>query len=195
MTFDDMRFWGQGTWSDNTFCAWPQSKRQHPMKGDNCGFLGCYFNDDGINSMHDEFFAPMSAEVPAILNLAREEAPDMAVSLHSHHVAPVPVCPVYVPQEIKHDIKQLSVNYAKIMKRHNLPTWKFEYVYEKGKVPPTFNLVSALYHVSGAKSFHFECPHGIVHEDTPTFSMDDILEMQLGLYEAMMNYELNDGSK
>ncbi|MHC4208035.1 MAG: MGH1-like glycoside hydrolase domain-containing protein, partial [Planctomycetota bacterium] len=59
MTLSDLRFWGQGTWSDDTFCGWPQSKRQHPMAGDNVGFLGCYFNDKGINPMHDEFFDPM----------------------------------------------------------------------------------------------------------------------------------------
>jgi heparin/heparan-sulfate lyase len=37
MEEDDLRFWGQGTWSDDTFCDWPQSKRQHPMAGDNVG--------------------------------------------------------------------------------------------------------------------------------------------------------------
>ena len=64
MTGDDLRFWGQGTWKDGTLCDWPACKRQHPMAGENIGFLGCYFNDAGINPMHDEFFAPMSPEAP-----------------------------------------------------------------------------------------------------------------------------------
>jgi len=37
MGIEDLRFWGQGTWSDDTFCGWPESKRQHPMLGDNEG--------------------------------------------------------------------------------------------------------------------------------------------------------------
>ncbi len=81
MALEDLQFWGQGTWSDDTFCGWPESKRRHPMAGDDVGFLGCYFNDKGINPMHDEFFAPMGPEAPAILKVAREEGPDLAVSL------------------------------------------------------------------------------------------------------------------
>ena len=59
MGVDDVRYWGQGTYTDDTFCGWPGCKRQHPMLGDNVRFLGCYFNDAGVNPMHDEFFAPL----------------------------------------------------------------------------------------------------------------------------------------
>jgi hypothetical protein len=58
------------------------------MKGD-VGILGAYFNDDGVNLMHDDFFLPMARETDAILRLARGEAPDVAVSLHSHESPPV----------------------------------------------------------------------------------------------------------
>jgi hypothetical protein len=65
MADEDLRFWGQGTWKDDTFCDWPQCKRVHPMVGPDVGFLGCYFNDAGVNPMHDEFFAPMGPEAGA----------------------------------------------------------------------------------------------------------------------------------
>ncbi len=81
MTLHEFQFWGQGTWSDNTIAVWPVSKRQHPRVGPEIGWLGCYFNNDGINPMHDEFFAPMGPEAPAILKVAMEEGPDVAVSL------------------------------------------------------------------------------------------------------------------
>ena len=45
------------------------------MVGD-VGILGAYFNDDGVNPMHDDFFLPMASETEAILRLAREEARD-----------------------------------------------------------------------------------------------------------------------
>ena len=60
-----MTKYGQGTHKDGTSWGWPQAKSVHPMKGD-VGILGAYFNDDGINMMHDDFFAPM-AEVAARL--------------------------------------------------------------------------------------------------------------------------------
>jgi predicted acyltransferase len=43
------------------------------MKGD-VGILGGYFNDNGINIMHDDFFMPMIEETNAILKVVRDEA-------------------------------------------------------------------------------------------------------------------------
>lgn len=186
---DDLRFWGQGTWKDDTFCDWPQCKRQHPMIGDNVGFLGCYFNDRGINPMHDEFFAPMGPESAAFLRVAREEGPDLAVSLHSHESKPAVYRPAYVPAEIQQDIRSLAQECYTLLNQRQLP-WGglFEVRAEGGKNPESFNLTSALYHTSGAGSFTFECAHGIRGACQVTF--EQILDIQLTLYEAMLNYEI-----
>ncbi len=187
MESDDLRFWGQGTWSDDTFCGWPESKRQHPMSGDNVGFLGCYFNDEGINPMHDEFFAPMGPEAPAILKVAEEEGPDMAVSLHSHESAPALLRPAYVTTEIQQDVRSLAENCYALLDKHGLPHQNpFSITPESGKNPAPFNLTSAVYHISGAISFTFECPHGMVGERTCRVNAKQILDIQLTLYEAML---------
>ena len=62
------------------------------------GFLGAYFNDGGVNLMHDEFFAPMAEETKALLRIARQEAPDFILNLHSHGAAPQVLATSYVPQ-------------------------------------------------------------------------------------------------
>lgn len=191
MQFEDLRFWGQGTWSDDTFCGWPRSKRQHPMRGENCGFLGCYFNDAGVNAMHDEFFAPMSPEVGTILDLARREAPDIIVSLHSHEAPPQFLVPTYVPKEIKQSIEQLSVRYNSELKKYGIPHREAGRSAEEGEIPPSFNLVSALYHTSGARTFTFECPHGITGDGITEFDLEDILEIQLILYKNMLEDALD----
>lgn len=190
MKLDDVRFWGQGTWSDDTFCGWPESKRQHPMTGDNVGFLGCYFNDDGINPMHDEFFAPMGPEAPAILNVAKEEGPNLAVSLHSHASAPALLRPAYVTTEIQQEVRSLAERCYALLDQRGLPhaSRPFSVASEGGKNPAPFNLTSALYHVSGATSFTFECPHGLVDERTCRVGAKEILDIQLVLYEAMLRY-------
>ncbi|HCO95656.1 MAG TPA: hypothetical protein DIU00_17205 [Phycisphaerales bacterium] len=190
MEGNDLRFWGQGTWSDDTFCGWPQSKRLHPMAGDDVGFLGCYFNDKGTNPMHDEFFAPMGPEAPAILKVAAEEGPDLAVSLHSHENKPAVLRPAYVTLQIQQDIRSLAERCYGILAERGLPHGGFfEAKPEGGKNPSPFNLTSALYHISGAGSFTFECPHGL--KDGCRVSFDQILDIQLSLYEAMLRHELD----
>jgi hypothetical protein len=192
MGLDDVRFWGQGTWSDDTFCGWPESKRQHPMVGDNTGFLGCYFNDAGINPMHDEFFDPMGPEAPAILKVAKEEGPDMAVSLHSHSSKPAVLRPAYVIMEKQEDIRKLAMECYEILKKRGLPYGSvFTSKSEGGNNPSPFNLTSAMYHISGASSFTFECPHGLDSTQACKVSFEDILDIQLALYEAMIRHELS----
>jgi len=212
MGLDDVRFWGQGTWSDDTFCGWPESKRQHPMIGENVRFLGCYFNDAGINPMHDEFFEPMGPEAPAILNIAREEGVDLAVSLHSHSSGPALLRPAYVTMEKQEDIRLLAGEYYTILKERGLAPRKagtlpyskvFDAKSEGGRPsnagfsskpavggPSPFNLTSAMYHVSGASSFTFECPHGLSSARACKVGFEEILDIQLALYEAMMRHEL-----
>jgi hypothetical protein len=191
MYTDDVRFWGQGTWSDDEFCGWPECKRQHPMVGDNVGFPGCYFNDDGINPMHDEFFAPMGPEAPAILKVAMDEGADLAVSLHSHQSAPALLRPSYVTTEIQDEVRALAVECYELLAQRELPHGKpFTTQPEGGANPAPFNLVSAIYHVSGASSFTFECPHGLLDEGACEVTPDEIVDIQLTLYEAMMRRAL-----
>jgi hypothetical protein len=189
----DLRFWGQGTWSDDTFCGWPESKRRHPMAGDDVGFLGCYFNDKGINPMHDEFFAPMGSEAPAILKVAAAEGPDLAVSLHSHENKPAVLRPAYVTEEAQQDIRSLAERCYSLLAERGLPHGGlFDINSEGGKNPSPFNLTSALYHISGASSFTFECPHGL--KDGHQVDFEQILDIQLSLYEAMLRHEIDTKS-
>jgi len=193
MESDDLRFWGQGTWKDDTFCDWPGCKRQHPMTGDNVGFLGCYFNNAGINPMHDEFFAPMGPEAPAFLKVAKAEGPDLVVSLHSHESKPAVLRPAYLPTEVQQDILSLARECYALMDQRALPHAEpFEVSAEGGKHPESFNLTSALYHVSGAGSFTFECPHGI--RGACQVTAEQILDIQLTLYEAMLRHEIGKKS-
>ena len=192
MPMDQFQFWGMGTWSDDTIAVWPKSKRQHPRVGKEIGWMGCYFNDEGINPMHDEFFAPMGPEAPAILRVAMEEGPDLAVSLHSHGSKPVVLRPAYLPMEIQAEVGELAEQFNDLMEKRDLPHGGlFEPKPESGDPPKPFNLTSALYHISGATAFTFECPHGIASEKMCQVTFEQILDIQLGLYEAMMRYAID----
>jgi hypothetical protein len=166
------------------------------MKG-GVGILGAYFNDDGVNLMHDDFFLPMARETEAILRLARREAPDVAVSLHSHEHPPVVLQTTYVPVFVKERIRDFS---ARLKARHDQRGLPYGRVLEPQADDPrpgpsaSFNLASALHHVSGAMAFVFECSHGSVSERSPAplVSHDQILDVQLTLYEEMLAFALEN---
>lgn len=191
MALCDIRFWGQGTWADGSFCDWPACKARHPMDSDNVGFLGCYFDDAGINPMHDEFMNPMGVEADAILRVAQAEGPDFAVSLHSHMRPPVLLRPAYVPLETQTEVRALAELYYALLDQEKLPHGApFDPQPEGGPHPAPFNLTSALYHISGATAFSFECPHGVLGKDACQVSLEEILDIQLLLYRAIMQHAL-----
>jgi hypothetical protein len=117
---ETMTRYGQGTRKDGTSWGWPLAKSLHPMKGD-AGILGAYFNNNGINIMHDDFFFPMAEETKSILKVARDEAPDMTVSLHSHAQPPFILQPAYVPFFIKEKVAVLANNLNKRYQELGLP--------------------------------------------------------------------------
>ena len=189
MTRADVRFWGQGTHADHRFCGWPECKRLHPMRGG--AFLGCYFNDDGVNPMHDEFFAPMGPEAPAILRLAKSEAPDIAVSLHSHAAAPTILRPAWTPLETQERARLLGEQLVRGLEARGLPAGKLPGVgAETGPICAPFNLTSALHHICGCLAITFECPHGLRDADACRVDQRRIVDIQLTLYEILFEHAL-----
>jgi len=196
-----MTKYGQGTRTEGSSWGWPQAKSLHPMKG-NVGILGAYFNDAGINMMHDDFFAPMAAETKAVLEVARSEVPDITVSLHSHESPPMLLQPEYVPWFMKNRVNSLAFRVNSRYEKANLAHVPEEWYagvrpsLEDENFPPraSFNLISALHHVSGTMAFTFECSHGTISEESPEpiVTCDDILDIQLCLYEEMLDYLLEN---
>jgi hypothetical protein len=192
-----MTKYGQGTSLDGSSWGWPGAKSVHPMKGD-VGILGAYFNDDGINLMHDDFFAPMAEETSAIMDLARSEAPDMTVSLHSHENRPRILQASYEPWFMKQRIDSLTRQLNQSYLDKGLPgvpsDWLGGPEVEDETAPPraSFNLISALHHVSGTMAFTFECSHGCISDrfPEPFVSYEDILDIQLILYDEILSFAL-----
>ncbi len=190
-----MTKYGQGTRKDGSLWGWPLAKSVHPMKGD-VGILGSYFNDNGVNMMHDDFFSPMAQETKAIMEIARSEAPDMTVSLHSHEYPPVILQPDYEPFFMKERVYELALQLNNRYKVLDLPHDDDKNIVAPGvedkDFPPRkpFNLVSALHQVSGTMSFTFECPHGSLTKNLPMppITYDDLLDIQLILYDEMLDY-------
>lgn len=180
---------GQGTRKDGTLYGWPGAKQRHPMRGD-VGLLGAYFNDDGINLMHDEWFDPMAQETKALLRVAREEAPDYILNLHSHGAAPVILPTSYVPRYCKDIQARLAGQLMDRYREAGLPAGRIPTPSEDGKTypPPPFNLTSALHHVCGGVSILFECPHGVKETRLVQVTHEQILDLQLMLFDELFAF-------
>jgi len=190
-THDTMAHFGQGSRADGSDYGWPAVKTRMPMVGD-VGFLGAYHNDDGVNPVHDYFFDPLAAETKAIFDVARREAPDYIPMLHSHGWQPRPLQTAYVPRFMKEKLHRFAQQLAERYQAEHLPFRRPDRPEEDGlEFPPrAFNLPSALHHACGAMAYIFECPHGLSDEPYPHVTHEQILDIQMILYEEVFSFAL-----
>lgn len=182
----ELRYWMQGTWKDGSLCGWPGCKEVHPIK-DHVDFLGGYFNDDGVNLMHDNFFHPMARETQALLDLCDSESADWIIHLHggsnsTNHLLQAR----YVTRECQEAIQNLAVRCDRFA-RENTPDLRFHIAEipgkESGATPPTFNLASAAHHVCGGVSTIFESNQCIIDEPGTHYNHEQVYRSHRILFE------------
>lgn len=187
----DLRYWGQGTWKDSSLCGWPECKKVHPILGHE-EFLGGYYNDNGINLMHDNFFHPMAQETQALLDLCAEEIADYVLHLHGGSNSEGDLLqPSYVPLEINEAIRSLSERCRATGRREGLAFSVLPLPgMASGDTPPTFNLVTAVHHVCGAVSVCYESNECLIDEPGPHLSHAEITRKHMILFEECMKMAL-----
>ena len=163
--FEGFRHYSQGTKGGGELIGYPACKLTHPIK-EISEFLGGYFNDDGVNIMHDNFFMPMAEETKALLKVADEYVPDMTIQLHGGgNCRQVFMSSDYVPKKVREKIQRLSdsVKQASIAAGvgdhyHNASLLEGR---ENNEVPPSFNLVSAWTALCGEPCICYESNQGL----------------------------------
>ena len=164
-SFEDLRYYNQGTWLDGTLCGWPQCKKVHPIKP-YVDYLGGYYNDDGVNMMHDDFFGKMSSEVRAVLDVCLEEAPDFSALLHGG--ANTRGC-IILPSYASGNSKEIVLSIAEANAAKGAPYGlkpgvnRTIYAKENEPTPPSFNLISAMHHCCGETCVTFESNQGLTY--------------------------------
>lgn len=183
------RHYFQGTWKDGSLCNWPECKAVHPIL-DHVDFLGSYFNDDGVNFMHDNFFSPMAKETVALLGLCENWVPDITILLHGGgNMNPALLQPSYVPKYMNKAIYDLAINvkeaadnrgYVDMFQILDIPC-------DKGAYPPaSFNLTSACSHIMGEICITFESNQGLDYNNPHT--PDEIYSAHKFLFEETFRY-------
>ena len=186
MSWKEMEKWGTGTKKNGETYWWPNCKAVHPMKGD-VGILGGYFDDSGVNIQHDEWSSPMSPATRAILELARNEGPDLLLNLHSDGSGPELLPLNYVPYYAKLKLEEIAHSYCWNLKKMEYPflTYQFFKDDDPSKCPPPFNLDSMLFHTGVDLCITHESPQGFLDEDYKYgYTYEDLLNIHHILFET-----------
>lgn len=183
----DLRYWGQGTWKDGSLCGWPECKKIHPIK-DAVDFLGGYYNDDGVNLMHDDFFAPKAAETKALLDLCERECADIVIHLHGGGDSKGNLMQTsYMSNPAKAIVEKLAkACYEKGQTEGLNFVGPHACSLDDGPVPGAFNLASAVHHKCGAVSFVYESNECIIDEPGPKLTHEQVTRMHMIVFEETL---------
>lgn len=187
MTFDEFRYYDQGTWKGGELCGWPGCKSIHPIK-EECEFLGGYFNDDGVNMMHEDFFGEISNESKILIDVCRKEVPDLSIQLHGGTNCICTLLPnEYGSQENLERCMRLS-NAVKVTLEENGISYKVSGV---GVISSAFGLKGAMHHVCGEPVLTFESNQGLLDCGAACYTYDEIYRSHMLLFEESAKYVLS----
>ena len=180
---DDVYYYGQGLTRAGEILRWPECKRRHPVAAEEMAFLGGYYNDDGVNIQHEDFFSPtLAPETRSLLDLVRREVPDCVLSLHSCGAGPFFIAPDNL---IAQSYQYLQLQLATIVAaRHRMAGLRPNDSPRTGPVGG-FHFQTAVHYASGALPLLFEFPHGLRGKP---YTLDEILDTGLTMLEEVLGF-------
>lgn len=194
--FEGFRYYSQGTWKDGSLCMHPGCKEVHPIK-EASGFIGGYFNDNGVNIVHDNFFFPMAEETKALLRVADEYVPDISLHLHGGGNCKQQFFQFdYISGRVKEKIRTLSALVAEASAKADLGEQYFQREvegYEDKNPEPSFNIQSAWTAICGEPAIIYESNQGLFYEEGRkgwdiSYSFEDIYRNHKILFRTTFNY-------
>ncbi|MBQ4323555.1 MAG: hypothetical protein IJC19_06425 [Clostridia bacterium] len=185
-TLHEMQYYNQGTWKDGTLCGWPGCKAVHPIK-DHVEFLGGYFNDDGINMMHEDYFGKISNETAALFEICRTEAPDFTVLLHGGGNTVNTLVPYEYVSRGSHE-ESLAVS-RRLKERCDQEGVR--YAVREACIPNSgFGLCCAMHHLCGGVVLTYESNQGLADIGNAKYTYDEIYQAHLLLFEEVAKHLL-----
>ena len=178
------QYYAHGMWKDGTPCSYPFHKETLPLPLDRIGHLGAYFNDNGVNCQHDDFFGTVQPETAALIALAHAERPDCILSCHACEADPGFSGPHMTNSAAA---EAMTTRIAEAVLAKHLAAHLRPYEKLNVKRHSYFYLQDILYMASGALPLLYEFPHGAVNVP---FTQDEIVDLGLILFEELMRFGL-----
>ena len=198
-TFEDLRYYNQGTWLDGTLCGWPECKKFHPIKP-YVDFLGGYYNDDGVNMMHDDYLVNPSNEVINVVRAARDFAPDMSLLFHGGTNTTNGFFPVgYLSKRAYDDLNDYGAALtAKFAENGQVFKSREQFVgtVESQNPPAPMSLPTVIHHVCGEPAITYESNQGLVAygPNQMVLNNDEIYLCHMLAIEATVEWVLKNKS-
>jgi len=186
-------YYAQGTWKNGELCGHPACKRCHPIR-DHADFLGCYFNDDGVNIQQDAI-VPLAKETRFLMETAHEFAPDVLMNIHGATSNPSHImgCPV-MPPKLGNEVVELE---GRLFRAFTASGFKYTKVGRKENPDREFyplGLTGALHLCCGGLSMTFESNQGVdFYPGDPWYQVLDheqIYRTHILLYRELFQYTL-----
>lgn len=197
--FESFRYYSQGTWKDGTLCMHPGCKEVHPLK-DACEFIGGYFNNDGVNIVHDNFFFPKAKETESLLKVADEFVPDISLHLHGGGNCRNTFYQFdYMPKIVKDKIASLNRRIKQTLTdlgegdRYTEREVVGNENNTELKSPPSFNIQSAWTAICGEPAIVYETNQGLFYEEgrpgwKDVYSFEEIYFHHRHLFKETFNF-------
>ena len=190
MTTDEFRYYAQGTWKNGLLAGWPDCKKVHPIKNA-ADYLGAYYNDDGVNMMHDNFSFLMAEETKLLLEIADRFAPDITVLLHGCAGARSELLmPKAVHKHFKDEAYRFSKELTERCAEKDISLTLSAPLYGDDEPIHSYNLVSAITNTCGELCTVYECNQGL-EDSIHKISYEAMYKQHLILFELACEYAKN----
>jgi hypothetical protein len=197
-TFHDLRYYNQGTWKDGTLTGWPGCKMVHPIK-DYVDYLGGYFNDDGVNMMHENFIGgPLSTGTQLVFDICCKYAPDFSILLHGgdncyNHI----LYPAYASLKTKQEVEKVVEAVAARSEKDGVRYTRTAPGRPEDNIAqvPSFNLISAMHHCCSEPAVTYESNQGLIEHREPVYDYAEIYAAHMILFTETIREQLKRYNK
>ncbi len=197
-TFQDLRYYNQGTWKDGTLTGWPGCKAVHPIK-DAVDYLGGYFNDDGVNMMHENFIGgPLSTGTQLVFDICCKYAPDFSILLHGgdncyNHI----LYPAYASLKTKQEVEKVVEAVAARSEKDGVRYTRTAPGRPEDNIAqvPSFNLISAMHHCCSEPAVTYESNQGLLEYKNTVYDYAEIYAAHMILFTETIREQLKRYNK
>lgn len=194
-TFEDLRYYNQGTWKNGELCGWPGCMKYHGIN-EYCDFVGGYFNDNGVNFNNDDFFVDPQPETRTILALARDYMPDISIMLHGGDNTKG----MFNPPRYTPNVSYVAMDLlgARVQEATREAGYEFHYASipigtrESNRAAVSFGISCAFTHTCGEPCFIYESNQGLTEHPhgSPGQTNEEIFHRHMILFETTIKWIL-----
>jgi len=179
-----------GVGQDGVKYVYPQVKNIFPIPPERTAFMGCYFNDAGVNLQYDFCQVRRQPETTAWMEYYLAERPDGVLIAHCNAGSMLGPPEAYLPEGFQHEYSRLAGALRSRLTREGLNTGRSSWAGLPGMGQPFLDQINAVYHVCGAMPMLCEFPAGT---HTHYYSCDQMLDIGLLALEEILFYAHTDG--